>query len=1082
MMRSFLPVSRFRRVVIAIAMVACLLGCSVSIGQSGEGPTKASFVIEQTGVTRGIAAILGADWKLATELVHGTELLIYVREPNSDAADAFRQRLRDAGLGIDRVVIEQGTVERLPFADNMLDVVITPNFAKGAVAKHSLEEVMRVLRPEGTALLQSLAANDSAKSDFSKLTQQVRAAGGISIKQVENSDQHWLVAKKPPLAGADDWTHWEHGPDNNPVSGDSAIKAPYMTQFMAHPMYIGMPSITTAAGGRTFLAIGHISHHPREWDSLYKLIARNGYNGTVLWERDLPEGYWVHRSAFIATKDTFFMLDGDGCLLLDPQTGVEQERLALPDIKDEWKWMVLKDNILYVMSGKKEKGTVRIKGDREVGGWSWADLSPEYYGEYSFGFGDTIVAFDLSTRKTLWTHQEETPIDSRAMAIRDGKVYLFCPEWHIRALSEETGEVLWTNADTGIRDLISEPGKGLTSTPGFKTMCLAVATSDALIIQGQTRMNVVGISTKDGSLLWTKRKITNNPNPIFIDGEVVLGVGPRGAHVVIDPVSGDVKEQLAFFKQACTRLTACEDSFFCRGEGTMRYDRATKKVMIDGAARPACNDGALPANGMLYIGPWQCDCNLSLIGSIAKCSAGDFRFDHVATNEDRLQQYVARGEAIAPLEVNDDDWPTLRGDLQRTSSSPLAIAGRVAPRWQVASVSERTVAPPVAAGDFVFVAGTDGRVRAYGSHDGKERWAFATAAPIKSSPTVWNGRLYVGSGDGYAYCLEAATGRPLWRFRAAPVERHIMVYGNLSSTWPVNSGVTIHDGVAYFAAGIIDSDGTYVYSVDATTGELKWQNNSAGHLAPELRKGVSVQGNMTVMGDQLLLAGGNQVSPAVFDINTGELRAQSFAQGQPKSNSGQFVGAFQDKTAIVGGRILYSAADNVATKGNFVAFSDKRAFALNYGGIPPAWNDETIALVNFKFGKIACLDTSEVVTGMMAGLPPNSDARRWVNLTDEMREAGKTRWESDLGEGYKFEAVSIVVCPNAVLAVVKQQQKFRARPQWNLASLHVKTGKPLWQQELQGEPLPGGLLVGRHGHVVVAMLDGSLQSFAGSSD
>ncbi|MDA1049818.1 MAG: PQQ-binding-like beta-propeller repeat protein [Planctomycetota bacterium] len=1077
MPRSLQSVSPFSRLFVVVVAVAWLT-CESSFAQISSRSAKSPFVVKEAGVMRGIVALLGADWSLAVDLKYCTELLIYVREPSTDAVDAFREKLEELDIGIDRIVVEQGPVERLPFADNTVDIVIASKSDQSVLAKLSAKEVMRVLRPEGTALLTPANASDSDTLDFATLSEQVRAAGGVSLKQVEGPSQQWLVAKKPPMPGADDWTHWEHGADNNPVSSDSAIKAPYMTQFMAHPMYIGMPSITTAAGGRTFLAIGHISHHPREWDTLYKLIARNGYNGTVLWKRDLPEGYWVHRSAFIATKDTFFMLDGDGCLLLDPETGVERERLSLPDVNGEWKWMVLKDNVLYVMSGKWEQGTVRIKGDREVGGWSWADLSPEYYGEYSFGFGDTIVAFDLSARKTLWTHQEETPIDSRAMAIRDGKVYLFCPEWHIRALSEETGEVLWTNADTGIRDLISEPGKGLTSTPGFKSMCLAVATSDALIIQGQTRMNVVGISTKDGSLLWTKRKITNNPNPIFVNGEVVLGVGPRGAHVVIDPVSGDVKEQLAFFKQACTRLTACEDSFFCRGEGTMRYDRATKKVMIDGAARPACNDGALPANGMLYIGPWQCDCNLSLIGSIAKCSAGDFRFDHVATNEDRLQQYVAAGEAIAPLDVSDADWPTLRGDLQRTSSSPLAIAGRVTPSWQVASASEDTVAPPVAAGDFVFVAGTDGNVRAYGSHDGKERWTFATAAPIKSSPTVWNGRLYVGSGDGYAYCLEAATGRPRWRFRAAPVERHIMVYGNLSSTWPVNSGVTINDGVAYFAAGIIDSDGTYVYAVDATTGELKWQNNSAGHLSPELRKGVSVQGNMTVMGDQLLLAGGNQVSPAIFDISTGELRAKSFAQGQPKSNSGQFVGAFLDKSAIVGGRILYSAADNVATKGNFVAFSDKGAFALNYGGIPPAWNDETIALVNFKFGKIACFDTSQVVAGMTAGSPPNSDARRWVNLTDEMREAGKTRWESDLGEGNKFEAVAIAVCPDAILAVVKQQLKFRARPQWNLAALNVKTGKPLWQQELQGEPLPGGLLVDRHGQIVVTMLDGSLRSFS----
>ena len=38
-------------------------------------------------------------------------------------------------------------------------------------------------------------------------------------------------------------------------------------------------------------------------------------------------------------------------------------------------------------------------------------------------------------------------------------------------------------------------------------------------------------------LLWTKPKITNNPTAIFVDGNIVLGVGPGGNHVVVDPKS-----------------------------------------------------------------------------------------------------------------------------------------------------------------------------------------------------------------------------------------------------------------------------------------------------------------------------------------------------------------------------------------------------------------------------------------------------------------------------------------------------------------------------------------------------------------
>lgn len=1052
------------------SVLVLLLFCAATHhAPAQDSSTLVDATLEQAKINRGIAAVIGADEDLVLDLARESELLVYVREPNAEAAGRLKQAAAEAGFGINRVVVEQGAAKKLPFADNMVDVLVAPDKTGESLDSLSIGEVNRVLRPEGKAFIQGL----------DKIIKNADIANPKLLPLANGALDGWGAFAKAPLDGADDWSHWEKSPDNNPVSGDTVIKAPYMTQFLAHPMYIGMPSITTAAGGRTFLAIGHISHHQREWDTLYKLIARNGYNGTVLWGRRLPDGYLVHRSAFIATKDTFHMIDGSSCLLLDAETGEEQGRIKLAGVDGQWKWMAMKDGVLYVMAGKKERGTQIVRGDREFGGWSWADLSPGFYGKYPHGFGDTLAAYDLAKEEVLWIHKEESQIDSRSLSMRDDKLFLMCPEKHLRCLQAETGDVLWTNDERQVRDLVAEPGKGLTSTPGFKTMCLTMATPDALIIQGQTLMNVVAVSTNSGSVLWTKRKVTNNPNAIYLDGNVILGVGKGGVHVVVDPVTGEEKEELGFRKVACTRLTASSDSLFVRGEGMLRFDRETKKIEIDGTARPACNDGALPANGLLYIGPWQCDCNLSIIGSMARCSAGDFKFDHIATNEDRLQSYVEADYEVAKFETNDADWAAFRGDTHRSSSTPVALNGPGKLRWQHAGTEEQTLTAPVAAGGLIFFAGAKGIVRAVDAGDGEPRWQFATNAPINASPTISEGRVYVGSGDGYAYCLEAATGKPLWRFRAAPVERHIMVYGNLCSTWPVNTGVTIRDGVAYFGAGIIDHDGTHLYAVGAKTGELKWQNNSAGHLSPELRKGVAAQGNLTMLDDQLLLAGGNQISPAPFDAKTGELRAQPFANGRPKANAGQFAGVFHDKMAIVGGRILYSDAGNVSTKGSFVAFSDKGAFQLNYGGVPPAWDDNTMALVNFKYGKITCLDAEAVANHLQTA--PNvrgSDRRRRSNLTDDLREAGKIRWETNLGDGNRFEAVSIVVCPNAILTVAKQQQKFRARPQWYLTALNVETGKPNWQQEIPGEPLPGGLLVDCDGQIVVTTLDGRLLAYS----
>jgi outer membrane protein assembly factor BamB len=1051
-----------------------------------ETNTKAlaEKLIDVVGVDRGLCAVLGGDRGLAVHIVQCSNLLVHVREPESSVVIAQRRLAEEAGIGINRLVVEQGGLEKLPYANNMIDVIMATRINGDMIARLSVSEVLRVLRPEGTAVI-GIAGGTGTQ----KLRQWAQAGSVKELKVWKDDHGTWLRLSKPRMEGVDEWTHWEHHPDNNPVSTDKVIKAPYMTQFLAEPFYIGMPAITTAAGGRTFLATGHIAHHLREWNMVNKLIARNGYNGTMLWQRDLPDGYLSHRSAFVATKDIFYMIDGDSCIMLDARTGKEKGRIRIPGLEGDWKWMAMKDGVLFAMAGEKGGAAKIIKGERNFGGWSWADLSEGYYQKprVPWGFGNRLAALRLDDKNLLWQHKEDSLIDSRGLTMRDEKLFLYCPGNHLRSLNSKTAEVLWTNRDSEVLRLIEQPGRGLVSTPGFRSVCMAVATPEALIIQGQTRMNVIAVSTETGKLLWQKKKISNNPNIIFLDGHVVLGVGRGSSHVTVDPVSGSVIENLNFRKVSCARLTASPDSLFVRGEGTLRFDRASKRIFVDGAVRPACNDGVIPANGILYIGPWACDCNLSLIGAMAKCSAGDFKFDHVATEVERLQLGQGDLQKVASLEVTKADWPTYRANNRRMASTAARLArpdtadrSSDARSWVYVPKQPHVPTAPTSAGRLVFVAGQDGKIRALDARNGQIRWAFATAGPIKMPPTIWESRAYVGSGDGYVYALEAATGRLLWCFRAAPVERRIMVYGSLCSTWPVNTGVLIEDGVAYFAAGIIDCDGTYVYALDAKTGKIKWQNNSCGHLNPELRKGVSAQGCLAIHGDQLLMAGGNQVNPAQFDIETGRCLNQKFAQGNPKANHGKFVGVFLDGHPITGGRALYASAENVANKDSFVVHSGQRFLPMNFGGIPPAWNDDTVALVNFRNGKLTCCDGDKVVKRIKKGFPATDrpGQRRWYALADAFESDETVRWVSDLGE-QEFEVVSLAVCPTSIVTVVKYQVRIRAHPQWFLVAVNSQNGTPywFWRYPLPSKPLPGGLLVGRDGQVIVSMLNGKVHSF-----
>ena len=128
--------------------------------------------------------------------------------------------------------------------------------------------------------------------------------------------------------------------------------------------------------------------------------------------------------------------------------------------------------------------------------------------------------------------------------------------------------------------------------------------------------------------------------------------------------------------------------------------------------------------------------------------------------------------------------------------------------------------PPVTAGGLVFVAGSDGKVRALDATDRPVAVALRhRRARSKLHPRSGKAASLLAVATAMSTRWRRLPGRLLWRFRAAPQRRLIMVYGNLCSTWPVNTGVLVHEGTAYFAAGIVDHDGTYVYALDAKIGE-----------------------------------------------------------------------------------------------------------------------------------------------------------------------------------------------------------------------------------------------------------------------
>ena len=73
-----------------------------------QAAQRAAALLKQVGVNRGLCVIIGQDTDVILELVQSSDLTVLVREPDAKARARLQQAAVEAGLGIDRLVIQSG--------------------------------------------------------------------------------------------------------------------------------------------------------------------------------------------------------------------------------------------------------------------------------------------------------------------------------------------------------------------------------------------------------------------------------------------------------------------------------------------------------------------------------------------------------------------------------------------------------------------------------------------------------------------------------------------------------------------------------------------------------------------------------------------------------------------------------------------------------------------------------------------------------------------------------------------------------------------------------------------------------------
>ena len=244
------------------------------------------------------------------------------------------------------------------------------------------------------------------------------------------------------------------------------------------------------------------------------------------------------------------------------------------------------------------------------------------------------------------------------------------------------------------------------------------------------------------------------------------------------------------------------------------------------------------------------------------------------------------------------DWSTYRHDITRSGVSEESVGPELFLQWKYTPVHAPKPAWPmpseelprmhidnayhaaVADGSVYFGSSVTNKIYAVDADSGDVRWTFFTQGPVRFAPTVYDGKVYAGSDDGYVYCLGAEDGSLIWKYRPSPSDEKVIGNGRMISLWPVRTSVLADEGNVYFAAGVFPYEGLYICALRAEDGSEVWKNDTIGDRAHELQYGGISPHGYLVASPEILYVPSGRAMPAAFDRQTGKFLFYASSSGK----------------------------------------------------------------------------------------------------------------------------------------------------------------------------------------------------------
>ena len=303
----------------AAAMMATMLTASSVLGAAEDQVlATAAGLVESTSSPGGVCVLVEpAEAELAVAISKQGSFTVQMLVRDDQHRDTAQRAIRAAGL-YGQVSAGRFDGQRLPYTDNLVNLLVVDAFPQ--LQKDGLTplEVIRVLAPLGVAWCGATSLTTADDGWLSNLQAVAHESGCDAVVTTELTGT-WLRIEKRWPSDIDQWTHFLHGSDGNPVAEDRVVGPPKHYQWTGGPVWLRShetdSSISTmvTAKGRLFAIVDEApisvtGDHPLP--DKWFLVARDAFNGVPLWKVPIRRWGWREwKSSWFATRPGDYPFD-----------------------------------------------------------------------------------------------------------------------------------------------------------------------------------------------------------------------------------------------------------------------------------------------------------------------------------------------------------------------------------------------------------------------------------------------------------------------------------------------------------------------------------------------------------------------------------------------------------------------------------------------------------------------------------------------------------------------------------------------------------------------------------------------------